>query len=141
MAHCFYLEVPEGALSHHDVAIDAVEDVTGAYGVLYLQHLGGCKYLVCVRSQALSSKLSPSRAVNLGNQRVLVDPMGPPVVFVTICRLPPYVHDDILVVSLAPCGNGRGVQHVTFRDNPRKFTGARVVRLEMRNSVPIFMNI
>lgn len=70
-----------------------------------------------------------------------VDRVGPPVVFVTVYRLHPYVPDEVLLAALAPYGKLCGVQHAQFKDSPTKFTGTRVVWLEMLTPVPNLMTI
>ncbi|KAG0423684.1 hypothetical protein HPB47_000547 [Ixodes persulcatus] len=90
---------------------------------------------------ATAQRLVAQGHLLLGDVQVPLEPVGAPVVHVSVYRLPPYVSEDDLVQVLGQYSDVKGLSHVTYRDRPVIRTGTRVVKLEMAKPLPNFIHI
>lgn len=108
--HCFLFTVPDSTTSVDEI-IDSIEEVTGANGVLFLQHLGGFKFLVCVKTSEQATQLLVQGSFKIAENEIQVEAVGTPCVPVNIFRLPPYISHETVAAALQPFGKVRDIFH------------------------------
>lgn len=138
--HCFLFTVPDSTTSVDEI-IDSVEEVTGANGVLFLQHLGGFKFLVCVKTPEQATQLLVQGSFKINENEIPIEAVGTPCVPVNIFRLPPYISHEAVTAALQPFGKVRDVTFAAMHSRQGVFSGTRVAKLEMTKPAPNFLNI
>ncbi|KAH7945557.1 hypothetical protein HPB49_012886 [Dermacentor silvarum] len=138
--HCFLFTVPDSTTSVDEI-IDSVEEVTGANGVLFLQHLGGFKFLVCVKTPEQATQLLVQGSFKIAENVIQVEAVGTPCVPVNIFRLPPYISHETVAAALQPFGKVRDMYFATMHSRQEVFSGTRVAKLEMTKPAPNFLTI
>ncbi|KAG0411750.1 hypothetical protein HPB47_011132 [Ixodes persulcatus] len=99
-------------------------------------HHGGSKFLAAVHSTEAAEKYVVQDNLLLGNVVVLHKQVGPRTVYESVFRLSPHVPDDALQAVLGAYDKILGVSHLTYKDRPTLFSGARVVRMKMTKKCP-----
>ncbi|KAL1423889.1 hypothetical protein MTO96_020686 [Rhipicephalus appendiculatus] len=135
--HCFTFNVPEDTVSIDEI-IDSIEETVGDEGVLFLQHLGTSKFLVATRTADQATSLLVNEGFNIREQKVSVDAVGPPIVHVSVYRLPPYVSNDSLVAAFQPYCKVGDLQYTAVQKRQTTYSGTRVVKMEMTRPAPQF---
>lgn len=118
--------------------IDALEEIVGHGGLLYLQHFGGSRFGAAAASLTSATKLV-AQGLQLNNHTVALEQVGPLVTHVSVYRVPPYISDESLLSVLRQYGTISHVEHVGYRDWPHIGTG--VVRLAIAKPRPNFIHV
>lgn len=108
-----------------------------------LQHLGGLRFKVVIRSRAAVSRILEAGSLSIGEQVVPIISLGPQVVLVYSLYLPRQVRNETLAASLKAKGKVFEVTAATHVNRPTVRTGTRIVKFEMKesNPVPNFMRV
>ncbi|KAH6931471.1 hypothetical protein HPB50_024628 [Hyalomma asiaticum] len=77
----------------------------------------------------------------LNHEKVAVEAVGPPVMYVNVYRRPAYLLDDVLTNALQQYGKVKSVTFATVATRENKLNGVRVVKMEMSKPVPNFTTI
>lgn len=123
------------------MVIDALEDVVGHGGLLYVQNVWGSRFGADDSSMAAASKLVAEGKLQLNGHTVALEQVRLLVTNVSVCRVASYVSHESLLTALRPYGNVSHIDHVGFRDRPHVGTGTRVVRTAMTKPLPKFIYV